>query len=188
MIKISIPTALEDITLGQYMKYKAYLNANPNITDKQGNDKAISVFCNITLEQVNQLPIRDYKEIVNYIHQALTEQPSKLIMHYGDLSFIPSLEDITAGEYADLDAFWSEDESQLDKLMNVLYRPRTKKAFDDYLIEKYNSDNPVRSEIYEMPMNIVKSAIGFFLTLRNDLLTSTQRYIKQQAEAKTQQT
>jgi hypothetical protein len=188
MIKINIPTELKDITLGQYMKYKAYLNANPNITDKQGNDKAISVFCNITLDQVSQLPVRDYKEILTYINGALLEQPKQLIMHYKGLSFIPSLDNITAGEYADLDAYWSEDESQLDKFINVLYRPRTTKAFDDYLIEKYDSDKSVSDAVYSMPMDVVKSALGFFLTLRNDLLNCTQKYIKQQVEAKTQQT
>lgn len=183
-MKIQVPTQLKDITLSQWMKYQAYLNANENLTDKQKTDKAISVFCNIKMKEVNDIPYKDYKEIAQLIDHALNEDAPDLIFHYKELSFIPNLDSLTAGEYADLESYYKTDDSELDKVMNILYRPRTTKVFDHYAIEPYDSDKEVNPLIYEMPMSVVKSAIGFFLSLRNDLYRCTLSYLKEEEKAR----
>ena len=53
-----------------------------------------------------------------------------------DFGFIPDLENMTFGEYVDLDNFITDWQS-MHKAMAVLYRPITFEKNDKYLIEEY---------------------------------------------------
>ena len=176
-MKIKIPTSSSEIVFKDYIKYKAYLNSNKEITDRQANRKAVEIFCGLTTKEVDLIPHKDYKDIVNVLVYALSEQTTELIRTYKGLGFIPNLDDITSAEYADLDALWDEDETNIVEVMNVLYRPIKRKILDEYQIEDYT--DKIHDDIYNLPLSVVKSSLGFFLTLRESLLATTLKYSQQ---------
>ena len=176
-MNINIPTSSSEILLKDYIKFKAFLNSNKEITDKQANRKAVEIFCKLTSKEVGLIPHKDYQEIVNALNSALTEESKELIRIHNGLGFIPCIDDITAAEYADIEELWDEDETNIVEVMNVLYRPIKHKIIDDYEIEDYT--DKINNEIYNLPLNVVKSSLGFFLTLREQLLDITLRYSQQ---------
>jgi hypothetical protein len=80
--------------------------------------------------------------------------------------FIPKLEDMTFGEYIDLDTFMG-DWDNMHRAMNVLYRPVTDQYGDKYAIEEYQVDSV--EQMKGMPMNAVLGSILFFYNLGMDL-------------------
>jgi hypothetical protein len=80
--------------------------------------------------------------------------------------FIPKLEDMSFGEYIDLDTYIGDMEN-IHRAMNVLYRPIKQKYDDKYLIEDYTGDDPEKMK--SMPMDAVLSSILFFYNLGMDL-------------------
>jgi len=92
-----------------------------------------------------------------------------------EYGFIPNLDDMTFGEYVDLDTYigkWND----IEKAMAVLYRPITLKKGDKYIIEDYEPGN---FEIYNyMPLDVVFSSIVFFYNLGIDLCKVMTNYIQ----------
>ena len=81
--------------------------------------------------------------IVNLIVSTLTEmfeQKPNLVRSFKlnniNYGFHPQLDDLTLGEYIDLDTFIGDWEN-IEKAMSVLYRPVVNKIKDKYTIEEY---------------------------------------------------
>ena len=166
-IKITIPTSLKDITLGQY---KRFLKLEDSIEDERFlNAKMIEIFCGIELEQVMLLQVRDSQEIVNILSQLFDEKPTlvkRFKLNEVDYGFHPQLDNLTLGEYIDLDTYIGDWEN-MEKAMNVLYRPVIVKLKDKYTIDEYVVQND--DLLLDMPMDAVMSSIFFLWNLGLDL-------------------
>ncbi len=102
-------------------------------------------------------------------------------INYG---FNPQLDDLTLGEYIDLDTFIGDWEN-IEKAMAVLYRPVVNKIKDKYTIEEYKVG--VDQDILDMPMDAVLSSIFFLWNLGLDLSKTMMNYLdKEQTQALTQ--
>jgi len=171
-IKISVPTTLGDITLDQYKRYEKILIANQEAENSERfiNLKMVEIFCGITYEQASAMKLVDYQRIVEQVYNVLQETP-KLVTRFkmGDteFGFIPNLEEMTFGEYIDLDTY-IHDMTQVEKAMAVLYRPIKQKFKDRYLIDEYKGDL-FHDAMLNMPMDAVVSSILFFYHLGIDL-------------------
>jgi hypothetical protein len=83
-----------------------------------------------------------------------------------DYGFHPQLDELTLGEYIDLDTFIG-DWDNMEKAMNVLYRPVTIKLKDKYNIDDYKLGTEVA--LIDMPMDAVMSSIFFLWSLGLEL-------------------
>ena len=158
-VKIKIPTSLKDITLRQYKKF---LKIQENEKDLNFlNAKMIEIFCNIELGNVMLLKVQDSNEITTILTDLFEEKP-KLVTDFQigkvKYGFHPELDDLTLGEYIDLDTFIG-DWDNIEKAMNVLYRPILAKIKDKYSIEEYKLGKEV--ELLDMPMDAVISSVFF---------------------------
>lgn len=166
-IKITIPTSLKDITLGQY---KRFLKLEDSIEDERFlNAKMIEIFCGIELDKVMLLQVKDSQEIVKILSQLFDEKPTlvkRFKLNGVDYGFHPQLDDLTLGEYIDLDTFIGDWEN-MEKAMNVLYRPVIVKLKDKYTIDEYVVQND--DLLLDMPMDAVMSSIFFLWNLGLDL-------------------
>ena len=73
-IKIKIPTSLKDITLRQY---KRFLKIQENVKEERFlNAKMIEIFCNVKLEKVMLLKLKDAEEISGILSKLFNEKPS----------------------------------------------------------------------------------------------------------------
>ena len=85
-----------------------------------------------------------------------------------DYGFIPDLENMSFGEYVDLDTFIGDNDN-LHRAMNVLYRPIDLKQGQRYTLKEYNQDTNEDAKNY--PLDAVFGAIVFFYNLGKDLST-----------------
>ena len=98
-----------------------------------------------------------------------------------EFGFIPNLNDITAGEYMDLDGYITDWEDS-HKSMAVLYRPIKQKLGNRYLIEEYEGSDKYSQLMLDAPMDVVLSSKVFFWTLGRELLKSTINFLEESKE------
>ena len=162
-INITIPTDLSEITLRQY---KHFLKIQKGVDDEGFlNAKIIEIFCNMKLDEVMRLKFNDTKLIVNTLTEMFEQKPnlvSKFKLNKKEYGFHPQLDDLTLGEYIDLDTFIGDWEN-IEKAMSVLYRPVVNKLKEKYIIEEYKVGKD--QEMLDMPMDAVLSSIFFLWNL-----------------------
>tara|TARA_R100001443_G_scaffold16126_2_gene25950 strand:+ start:4420 stop:5067 length:648 start_codon:yes stop_codon:yes gene_type:complete len=162
-----VPNKLSDITIGQYQKFAKIS------TDKVDKDflekKMIEIFCHVELKDVNNIKYSSIKKVVNILNKMFEVKP-KLIstfkMNDKEYGMIPKIDDITFGEYVDIDSTISDWDS-VDKAMSVLYRPIKYKKGKRYLIEDYDSDN--ENYMDKMPLDVALGALFFLSNLHSEL-------------------
>lgn len=177
---IDVPDSLSDIKLRQYQKFVKETKDNED-TDFIQN-KIIEIFCNVRASDVKKIKYTDIKKISNRINKLFEEKPA-LVRNFNlygvNYYFIPNLDDISLGEYIDIDTYISEWDN-IHIAMNVLYRPLKQKLKEKYLIEDYNENN--NTVLQDMPLDAVMSSIFFFYHLGNDLLKVIVNYLQNNQE------
>jgi len=178
-MKIVIPNSLNEITLGQYQEfYKLTESTDAKLVER----RMIEIFCKVPMQYVNQMKAIDVKEIIQILTQMLENKPSLVNLFKMDgveYGFIPDLDDMTFGEYVDLDTFIGDTEN-LHRAMNVLYRPIKIKKNGRYQIVDYDSEK--FKDMLGMPMDAVISSILFFYHLGIDLSQIMMDYSKNKNE------
>jgi len=158
-IELEVPTTLSDIKLWQYQKYMKIMEQNKieDAEDKEKlndflNMKLVEIFCNVSLKDVVKIPLKEYNQVLEILTKAFQEKP-KLIQRFNlldvDMGFVPKLDDITLGEYVDIESNIS-DWQKMHKAMAVLYRPVNFKAKDKYGIAPYKVNEEITGSYTEI--------------------------------------
>jgi hypothetical protein len=184
---ISIPTELSEVKLSQYQKFLKV--AKDNEEAEFINQKMVQIFCGIDLKSVAEIRYKEVIEITNSLGKMFDVSSHKFVQRFKmggvEFGFIPSLEDISFGEYTDLDTYIS-DWDNMHKAMAVLYRPIKKEGLNgSYEIEKYNGSATYSDVMKHASLNVVLGANVFFYNLGNELLNSTMNYLESQKEVMT---
>ena len=179
-IEINVPTSLNEITLGQYQKYLKIAENNPegNFLDA----KMIEIFCGIPLSDSYKLKMSSATAIVDIITELLNETPKhteRFKLNGIEYGFIPDLDEMSLGEYIDLDNNVSKWE-QMHIAMNVLYRPIKTSKVGKYNIEEYDAKNP--DKMKDMPLGAAIGSVFFFLNLGMELSKHTIHSSSNQTE------
>ena len=182
-VEITIPTDLGEVTLKQYQKFLKIAEGNED--SEFLHHKMIEIFCNTNLKIVPQIKYKDILDITNVL-TGMFNQEHKFIKTFKlggvEFGFIPNLEDITAGEYMDLDNYIN-DLKDFHKAMAVMYRPINSKLLGKYTIEPYLGSDVYSELMKNAPLNVVLGARVFFYRLGNELLKSTLTYLESNKEA-----
>jgi hypothetical protein len=181
-LQITIPTSLDEITLEQYQKFLSIAKDNPDGEFLQ--HKMVEIFCGIDLKNAAKISFKDVNEITTNLSNLFNQKYDlKRTFKLGntEFGFITNLDEITLGEYTDLDKYIS-DWDMMHNAMAVLYRPITKKLKDKYQIEEYNGSYTYCDAMKYMPLDVALGAVVFFYTLGNELLKSTIHYLESNKE------
>ena len=174
-VNITIPTDLSEITLRQY---KHFLKIQKTVDDEKFlSAKIIEIFCGVNLQEVMQIKFNDSEFIVDTLTEMFEQKPnlvSKFKLNNKEYGFHPQLDDLTLGEYIDLDTFIGDWEN-IEKAMAVLYRPIVNKLKDKYTIEDYKVG--IDADMLDMPMDAVLSSIFFLWNLGIDLSQAMMDYL-----------
>ncbi len=166
-VEVYIPDTLSEITLD---KYQRYLKIQEENTDENFLAiKLIEIFCGLRGDTIMSMKAKSIKDITLILTEMFNEKPQlvkEFKLNGKTYGFIPKLEDMSFGEYIDLDTYIG-DMDNIHRAMNVLYRPIKQKYQDKYLIEDYTGDDPEKMK--QMPMDAVLSSILFFYNLGMDL-------------------
>ena len=166
-VKLSIPTTLNEITLGQYQEFdKLDLTKEAEVQSKM-----IEIFCKVPVEVVRSMKAKDINDIcviINNMFDTEHQLINRFQMNGIDYGFIPDLENMSFGEYEVLDTFMGDNDN-LHRAMNVLYRPIDLKQGQRYTLKEYDPD--VNEEAKNYPLDAVFGAMVFFYNLGKDLST-----------------
>lgn len=178
-IKLNVPESLSEITLAQYQKWIKIVEKEEQLSTFY-QQKMIEIFCNANLKEIMQMRIKDVEEITTHLDNLFKEKSEfKALFKLGEdeFGFIPKLDDMTFGEYIDLDTYLT-DWQQMDLAMSVLYRPVVYKRKGKYIIEDYVSSD--KYDLSEMPLDVVMGSLLFFCNLKTELLSHIMNYLKTQ--------
>jgi hypothetical protein len=186
-ITVNIPEKLSDITLEQYQRFLKVAEAE-DVDDVFLMQKMIQIFCGVKLTDVFYFKIQDVRNVINEINQVLLEEPKfqqRFSFEGVDYGFIPNLDDISFGEYIDLDENMTSWDS-MHKAMSVLYRPIEMEKGDRYTIKKYDG---IENEdtMKKTPVDIALGASVFFYNLRRELQKAILKFSSDQMEELTSQ-
>lgn len=181
-VDINVPDSLNEITLYQYQRFERLIQNNE--ASHFVNQKTIEIFCGIELKDVARIRIADIDSLLVHLNTLLQTKPKltrtfKLGVY--EFGFIPKLEDITSGEFIDLENYLSDTET-LHKAMAVLFRPIKSKVKDLYIIEEYEAADKYAEVLKYMPLDIALGSMLFFWTLLNDLGNALSHYIQNEVE------
>jgi len=174
-IEVKVPENLSEITLGQYQKYlKIQDGDNDEMMIAQ---KMIEIFCNVELKYVTKMRWKDVQEITLTLSNMFDEDSKFTKMFTLDqvqYGFIPNLDEITFGEFVDLDTYLG-DWQQMDKAMSVLFRPVDINVRGRYNIKEY--DGTLNDHIKDMPLSVALGAVFFLLNLGKELSQVMMDYL-----------
>ena len=166
-VKLIIPTSLNEITLGQYQEFSKL-----DITkETELQSKMIEIFCKVPVEVVRSMKAKDITDIctiINNMFDVEHQMLNRFDLNGVKYGFIPDLENISFGEYVDLDTFMGDNDN-LHRAMNVLYRPIDLKQGVRYTLKEYDPDTNEEAKNY--PLDAVFGAMVFFYDLGKDLST-----------------
>lgn len=179
-IEINVPTSLSEVTLGQYQKFLKIAEENPE--GNFLNAKMIEIFCGIPLSDSYKLKMSSVTAIIDILNELLSQTPKRVeqfTMNGVQYGFIPDLDEMSLGEYVDLDGSAS-DWNNMHIAMNVLYRKIKIKKSGKYNIVEYNVENPEKMK--DMPLDAAIGSLFFFYNLGMELSKHTILSSSNQAE------
>ena len=185
-LELKVPQKLEAIKLRQYQEYLKIQKENESNEDAANflNSKCIQIFCGLTLKESYNLPVTMFDGVLSQIGKCF-EEPTPLIKEFSmtgsngvEVSFgmIPALDEMTFGEYVDLESFMSDWDS-MHKAMAVLYRPIKYNNNGKYLIEDYDGTDRYWEVMKDAPVNVALGAMVFFYRLGKKLCKYTMDYL-----------
>jgi len=131
-IQVLTPDSLSEITLEQYQKYLKIQAQNEDETFLA--IKMIEIFCGLRGDTIMKIKASSIREITEILTKMFNERPPlvrEFTMKGKDYGFIPKLEDMSFGEYVDLDTYIGDNEN-MHRAMAVLYRPITQRDNERY--------------------------------------------------------
>ncbi len=172
-----------DVTLDKWVK----LISKKEKTKSEEAVEIINTLSDIPKKLIKELGIQDIAVILKRISILQQNADSNLnrIIKINDVEygFHPNLEEITLGEYADIETYLKNGlENNLTRLLAILYRPITEKDKENYSIEAYGlSDSRMRAKKFETMKAVdVNNALVFFWTFVKELLKTLLPYLMEQ--------
>lgn len=169
--KVVVPGYYEQITLGQYTRYKLAKNDFDRV-------KAITEKSDNIVEQLTYEQVRDIIEIFEKLLAMPTQlKRDRVVLGGVQYGFHPNMDAMTLGEHIDATSNVNDMDKWV-KTIAVLYRPITMTSNNRYRIEDYEPKKHQSAEnlkrLEQMPMHLVNGLYTFFLTIQNELQTSLE--------------
>ena len=169
----------QDFTLRRYYELKKILSEG----GKETEFSIVECITDCPKAELKRLKFADWLIIWAEAEHLLTSlqgdtEAIRPIVEFGGIKYgLPAIEDITVGEFADLDIILSGDnaEAKMAEIAAVLYRPIVSQQGNTIVLEEYDTDGfKARVEKFQdMPLSAIKSANSFFLQSADLLLKST---------------
>jgi len=178
--EIVIPTSLSEIPLMNYQKFIKLVEGSND--EELIAQKSIEIFCGLNMRDVLKIKWSDVVGLANHFNelfQQKTEFKTTFKIQGMEFGFIPNLEDMSFGEYVDLDHNIGKVET-FHKAMAVLYRPITKKTKDTHEIMGYSGTDEFAEIMKYAPLDIAMAASVFFYHLGNDLVQASLTSLEQE--------
>tara|TARA_R100000951_G_scaffold111057_1_gene109631 strand:- start:342 stop:1097 length:756 start_codon:yes stop_codon:yes gene_type:complete len=184
-LDITLPTSLSEIPLSRYQQFI-------EMKDKSNDEefiaqKMIQIFCGIKLGEVAKIKMKHLNELIAHFTKVFSEKPQlvrKFKIKDLEFGFIPRFDDITFGEYVDLENYL-KDWKTYHKALSVMYRPIKTTFKDKYEIVDYEPNEDMQDLMKYAPLDVAISSSFFLSNLGVELLKATQTYLKKELKKMT---
>ena len=181
-LELIIPTSLNEIPLKHYQEFRKVVEGSND--EMFISEKMVQLFCGIELKDVVKIKASDLTDLVQHFNKLFEEKQgfiNRFTLGGVEFGFIPDLENISWGEYIDLESNLSSWDT-MHKAMAVMYRPIIKTKKEKYEIEEYISSATYAEVMKFAPVNIALGASLFFWTLGSELLTALADYLEKETK------
>lgn len=161
---------MSEVTLGQYQRWLAIEG-----DDEFRMKKLLEIVCGANLVELEKMRYVDVSDAAQATAAIFIERPKltmKTELAGKTFGFHPSLDDLSLGEYTDVEDNLS-DWQNMHKVMAVLYRPVSSTFRDLYNIEPYEGTVKYAETMKSMPLNVVMGAVNFMYRLGIELSRDT---------------
>ena len=153
-LELIIPTSLNEIPLKHYQEFRKVVEGSND--EMFISEKMVQLFCGIELKDVVKIKASDLTDLVQHFNKLFEEKQvfvNRFKIQDIEFGFIPDLENISWGEYIDLESNLSSWDT-MHKAMAVMYRPIIKTKKEKYEIEEYISSATYAEVMKFAPVNI----------------------------------
>ena len=172
--------SFKDVTLRTYYELREILQKEET---KASEFEIVQCLTGCPVKTLKRLPYTDWLMIWEEANLQIgrlsgdTNAIRPIIELNGIKYGLPAVEDLTVGEFADLDVILASGKAdeKLADIAAVLYRPVLKQKGEKLLLEPYDTDGfEERKTLFlDMPITCVRSANAFFLQSATSLLRNT---------------
>jgi|TARA_R100001594_G_scaffold19858_2_gene38670 hypothetical protein len=183
-VKLIIPDNWNDITIRTYQEYVKIQEGKGS--EKNKIVKSLALLCGTSPFVVKKMAYKDLVEIMTIIKKMIDTEPTEedfkktFTLNKIEYGFCPNLNNLTTGEYIDLESYCKKPIENLHTIMSILYRKVTNRVNERYAIEPYNPDEFKEELFKDCPMSIALSSLGFFLTLGEELAKISLQFLAHQ--------
>ena len=178
-----------DVTLETWLKLIDFETG----TKTEEATETIAALSDIPRRLIKELALSDVAVIMSKVGELQAKQDTSLkrliSVNEIEYGFHPNLDDITLGEYADIETYIKGGvDKNLPELMAILYRPVKQKKNEVYIIDAYDGDIRMRAEEFkQMSAEQVQSALLFFYTFAKVLSEILPSYLINRQKEMTKQ-
>jgi hypothetical protein len=178
-----------DVTLETWLKLIDFETG----TKTEEATETIVALSDIPRRLIKELALSDVAVIMSKVGELQAKQDTSLkrliSVNEIEYGFHPNLDDITLGEYADIETYIKGGvDKNLPELMAILYRPVKQKKNEVYIIDAYDGDIRMRAEEFkQMSAEQVQSALLFFYTFAKVLSEILPSYLINRQKEMTKQ-
>ena len=187
-LDILLPTNLSEIPLSRYQEFIAMKEKSND--EEFIAQKMIQIFCGMKLGEVAKIKMKHLNELITHFTKVFSEKP-QLIRKFKikdiEFGFIPKFDDISFGEYVDLENYM-KDWKTYHKALSVMYRPIKNTNKDKYEIVDYEPNEDMQDLMKFAPLDVAISSSFFLSSLGIELLKATQTYLKKELKKMTAST
>ena len=187
-LDILLPTNLSEIPLSRYQEFIAMKEKSND--EEFIAQKMVQIFCGMKLGEVAKIKMKHLNELIAHFTKVFSEKP-QLIRKFKikdiEFGFIPKFDDISFGEYVDLENYM-KDWKTYHKALSVMYRPIKNTNKDKYDIVDYEPNEDMQDLMKFAPLDVAISSSFFLSSLGIELLKATQTYLKKELKKMTDST
>jgi hypothetical protein len=187
--KLTFPTSYDEITLQQYQEITA-------LEDKYDSDihrvmAAIRILTKADEKQLMQISSKDIPRIEKVLSwlktpPEKTEVRDRFTMDGVEYGLVPDMDNLTVGEFADLENQCEEADKNMHEILAILYRPVVRTVSNWYEIEPYRPSVEKGKAMLNAPFGVAVSLMVFFSVIERELVMSSPQYSQVQAQVLSQ--
>jgi len=188
-MKVTIPTDLSEITLGQLQALTKLEGSELNSIEMQ--KQTIELLTDVERSNIDLFKLTDLNDVYSKL-LSLSKRSDNLTqivtiegVKYG---FHPNLDEMTLGEFVDLDEHCKDGVDSIQQVLAILYRPITEEKGNNYNIEPYNESHIQNARLFEnLSIDFANGVMVFFYHLGSELTQTILNYLQKETEKMTTQ-
>ena len=174
------PSNYNEITIQQYREITALDKKH-----KQDIHKVmatIRILTNAAEDQLVQITSKDILRIEKVLQWLRTppqtsEVQRTFVMDDVEYGLVPDMENLSVGEFADLEIYCENADENMHKIMSVLYRPITRKVSNWYEVEPYKPTQSKTEAMLQAPFGVAVALMVFFSVIAKESAQSLPQYL-----------